>query len=60
VDQFRGVGANDGAAQDLAGGFVGKQFHKAVGLIDDKRFSVVAKRIGGGQVADGSISRLVL
>ena len=40
-------------------GPVGQQFHKTLGFIHDKRFSVVAKRIGGGEVVDGSGSRLV-
>ena len=58
VDQFRGVGTDDGAAEDLTSGPVGQQFHETLGFIHDKRFSMVIKRIGGGEVIDrGEIER---
>ena len=52
VDEFAADRPDAAAADDLAGGRVGQQFHEAVLGFHDERFAVIVERVAGGQIGD--------
>ena len=51
VDEFGGVGSDNGAAEEFAGLAVGDEFDEAVGLAVDHGFAVVVEGVrGGGEI----------